>query len=110
MPGRTTGDPDADDIIRRFQRRRKICLWLGGPWFILGFVGALLAGSERISEVDLITLLFAGALVVIPLWVLLYRCPKCGEASSTKDDEGDWSLDPETCRSCGATLKAPRGQ
>lgn len=109
MPRVTTKNLPPDEIVRRFRRRRSLCLWLGLPPFLGCFAAVAAHQLGWISGVDLMTALLPTMLAVIVLWLLAYRCPNCDAAGSTTDGES-WLLNPEECRTCVAALRDPRAR
>ncbi len=103
------------EVLARFQRRRRRCVWFGlvpalAGILTLGLV-SLVASGQRVGRpwgtvfgIDTFMLVFAGLFLFgagLVFALLTYRCPACGELPGGVDS---LPLNPVSCRRCGVRL------
>ena len=108
-------DLNENEIIRRFQIRRRLAL-LAVVLFPLDFIFILSLGDPDFpallnKEPVLGSILLASPFFFLGLVVLLYRCPRCQMAPFRQSFDGEgviimkgWTA-PKRCEHCGARLK-----
>lgn len=106
-----TSADDADSTVdpalsALFQRRRKMWLKIGVPFFVVGFCGWLLALGLMVARVGSpmwgVAVFVTGVVVFIVATAVLMRCPRCRRLPV----EGrHMSIDPDYCPNCGLYFK-----